>query len=313
MNALLLSFRQLVASLRFVWLIYGVTLVLGLLAALPFYNTLLAEDQNSREFLSLLDGFNYTVYADFMHRSSRAISPLLSVGRWLGVVYIFLSIFWAGGILFLFTSVDRRVSPGGFWAACSAFVGRYVRLFGVVVLFVLAGAIIWLVIGALVGVLLNDTLTERGLFWIGVGFFTLFILSATLILCIGDFAKVMLFRNDEQRVFRAFGQAGRLVLRNPGKTYGLYWLFIGMGTALFGLYFLVDDLIPMRNWPLIVLMLVVQQMLVFGRVGLKIWWLGMAQYLYEALPKPVLSQAPEVAMPSSSAPFEIPNKDVPDA
>lgn len=303
MNALTFSFRQLTRSLRFVWLIYGVTLVLGLLAALPFHNTLLTEDQNSREFLKLLDGFDYTVYTDFMHRSKRAISPLLSVGRWLGVLYIFLSIFFAGGMLMLFSAGNRRVSVSEFLAACSAYLGRYARLFGVVWLFVLAGAVIWLVIGVLVGVLLNDTFTERGLFWIGVVFFGLFALSATLVLCIGDYAKIGMFRDDEQRAFRAFGQAGRLVLRNLGRTYGLYWLFIGIGTALFGLYFLLDGLILMQNWPTILLMFVIQQTLIFGRVGLKVWWLGAASGMYDALPKPIPVYAPSpVFIPPVSLP-----------
>ena len=291
MNALTTSFRQLIGSLRFVWLIYGVTLVLGLLAALPFYNTLQAEDQNSREFLKLLDGFDYTVYSDFMHRSERAISPLLSVGRWLGVLYIFLSIFFTGGILMLFSSGNRRIGFSEFFAVCSAYVGRYVRLFGVVLLFVLAGAVIWLVIGLLVGVLLSNALTERGLFWVSAVFFGLFVLSATLVLCIGDCAKILMFRNDEQRAFRAFGQAGRLVLRNWVRPYGLYWLFIGIGTALFGLYFLLDGLISMRNWPTILLLFIIQQALIFGRVGLKIWWLGTVAIVYDTLLKPAAARA----------------------
>ncbi len=302
MNILVTSFRQLTGSFRFVGLIYGVTLGLGLLTALPFYNTLLVEDQNSRAFLQLLDGFDYTVYSDFMHRSGRAISPLLSVGRWLGVLSIFLSIFFTGGILMLFSWEHRRPDGGEFLAACSAYTGRYVRLFGVVVLFVVTGAVIWLVIGVLAGTLLSDMLTERGLFWTGAVFFGLFGLSATLILCIGDYAKILLFRTDEQQAFRAFGQAGRFVLANLSRTYGLYWLFIGIGTALFGLYFLLDGLIPMQNWLTILLLFVIQQTLVFSRVGLKIWWLGTAALVHDSLPKQrtVYATTPVLIQPLSS-------------
>lgn len=312
MNVLTTSFRQLTGSLRFVWLIYAITLVLGLLAALPFYNTMLAEDQNSRAFLNLLDGFDYTVYSDFMHRSERALSPLMSVGRWLGVLYIFLSIFFAGGILMLFSPSSQRVSRGEFMAVCSAYIGRYVRLFGVVGLFVLAGAVIWLVMGVLVGFLLSDAFTERGLFWIGILFFGLFVLSATLILCIGDYAKILMFRHDEQRALRAFGQAGRFVLRNLTRTYGLYWLFIGLGTALFGLYFLLDGLILMQNWFTILLMFIVQQMLIFGRVGIKVWSLGAASNMYDSLPKlEIIHATTPVIIPPM--PFVETDKDGPDA
>lgn len=297
MNVLSASFRQTLGSLRLIGLLYGVTLVLGLLAALPLYNTLLAEDQNSRAFLNLLNGFDYTVYSDFMHRSARAISPLMSVGRWLGVLYVFLSVFTAGGILWRFAQVtgSRTAIPfhaGTFLSVCSQYAGRFLRLFGVTFLFVLAGAGIWLVIGSLVTIMFSDSLTERGLFWIGLVFFGLFVLSATLLLCIGDYAKVLMFREDERNAFRAFGRAARLVRRNLRKTYGPYWLLVGIGTGLFGIYFLLDEAILMNGWLPILVMFVVQQALIFARVGLKVWSLGTAYGVYETLPKPAPTARP---------------------
>jgi hypothetical protein len=117
-------------------------------------------------------------------------------------------------------------------------------------------------------------------------FFILFVITATLLLCIGDYAKILMFRENERNALRAFGQAGRLVLRNLGSTFGPYWLLIGIGTVLFGLYFLIDDLIMMRNWPTILIMFVVQQAFIFARVGLKVWSLGTTYSVYERLPKP---------------------------
>ncbi len=294
---LVTSLRQTLGSLKLVWLLYWLTLALALLAALPFYNVLKAEDQNSPVFLNLLTGFDYTIFSDFMHRSGRAVSPLLSVGRWLGLVYIGLSIFVAGGILGRFAQLSgprpaAAFHMGPFLLVCSQYAGRFARLFGVTLLFVLIGGGLWLVVGSLVGIALNNTLTERGQFWIGLFFFGLFALTATFLLCIGDYAKVLMFREDERNAFRAFGRAGRLVLRNPAKTYGLYALFIGIGTALFGLYFVLDDLIPMRNWPTILFLFVIQQAFVFARVGLKVWALGTAFGGYETLSPAVPAMAP---------------------
>lgn len=287
MNTLSTTLRQTIGSIRLLWLIYSITLVLGLLAALPFYNTLKVEDQNSLAFLNLLNGFDYTIYSDFMHRSQRVISPLISVGRWLGLVYIFLSVFFAGGILLRFSQSNNPFNSGLFWQGCSHYFGRFLRLFLVTLLFVIIGGGLWLVVGSLVGVALNDTLTERGQFWIGVTFFALFALTATLILCIGDYAKVLMFREDEHNAFRAFGQAGRLVFGNLARTYGLYLLLILIGTGLFGIYFLLDEAILMSNWLTILIMFVIQQSMIFVRVGLKVWSLGTAYNQYEKLPKPI--------------------------
>ena len=287
MTPLAVAFRQVIALFRLLWLIYGITLVLGLLAALPFYNTLKIEDQNSLAVLNLLDGFDYTVYSDFMHRSSRTLTPLISVGRWLGLLYLFLSIFLAGGILLRFTQPNISFNAGTFWQGCSHYVGRFLRLFGVTLLFVVVGAGLWLVVGSLIGVAMSDILTERGQFWIGFVFFVLFALTATFLLCIGDYAKVIMFCEDQQGAFRAFGQAGRLVIRNPGRTYGVYCLFILIGTLLFGIYFFVDEAILMHNWLTIVLMFIIQQSLIFARVGLKVWSLGTAYVTYGTRQKPL--------------------------
>lgn len=306
MNIFRATLRQTVGSLRLIWLLYAITLVMALIAALPFYNTLKAEDQNSLAFLNLLNGFDYTIYSDFMHRSSRTITPLLSVGRWLGLVYLFISVFVAGGILLRFAQPRVPFSAGLFFQGCVQYVNRFLRLFAVSFLFVVVGGGIWLVMGTLVNVLMEDVLTERGLFWIGAGFFALFMLTVTLVLCIGDYAKVLMFREDEHRALRAFGQAGRLVLRHLGRTYGMYWLLIVVGTGLFGIYFLIDSWVMMSGWATIIAMLLVQQALIFARVLLKVWSLGIAYATYETLPKPVITVS---RVNSSFSPITIENTD----
>ncbi|GAB3890223.1 hypothetical protein [Spirosoma agri] len=305
MTTLFASLRQTLGSFRLLWLLYVITLVLGLLVALPFYNTLKIEDQNSLAFLNLLDGFDYTIYTDFMHRSERVINPLFSVGRWLGLLYILLSVFVAGGILLRFSQPKPRFDAGMFWQGCSQYVGRFLKVVGVTLLFTFIGGGLWLVVGTLASIAVEDTLTERGLFWVGAGFFVLFALTATLALCIGDYAKVLMFREDERRAFRAYGLAGRLVIRNLGKTYGTYWLFMLIGAALFGIYFLIDDIVMMRGWLTILFMLVVQQTLVFARVGLKVWSLGTAYAIYETLPKPVPAPRPIPLSESTDEPISV--------
>ncbi|WP_026308390.1 hypothetical protein [Spirosoma spitsbergense] len=301
MNVLSNALRQTSGSIRLIGLIYCVTLVLGLLVTLPFYNTLNAEAHSSMAFLKLLDGFNYTVYSDFMHNSQKALSPLFSVGRLLGVLYIFLSIFFAGGILLRFAQPGTPFNAGSFWQGCAEYVGRFLKIFGVTMLFILVETIIWLLAGSLAGFALSDSLTERGLFWIGAVFFALFLLTSTLLLCIGDYAKVLMFREDERNPFRAFGRAGRLVLKNIARTYGLYWLLILIGSALFGIYFLLDALIPMSNWGTVLLMFMIQQSLIFARTGLKVLSLGVTYTVYESLPHPILIPTPITVITPASA------------
>ncbi|MBD2700565.1 hypothetical protein IC229_07960 [Spirosoma sp. BT702] len=303
MAPLLTSLRQTLGSFRLLWLIYGITLVLGLVVALPFYSTFSVETQHSLAFQELLNGFDYTVFSDFWHRSKPAIRPLISVGRWLGLLYLFLSVFLAGGILLRFAQPNTRFDVGTFWQGCTHYVGRFMRLLGATLLFAVISGSIWLIAGSLVGFGLSDDVTERGQLWIGSIFFGFFALTVTLVFCIGDYAKVILFREDQHSALRAFGLALRLVLRHPGKTYGLYLLLILIGTGLFGLYFLIDSVILMSGWLTILLMFIIQQTLVFARVGLKVWALGTAYHVYGSLPKPepVLRSQPIVTPVQATA------------
>lgn len=278
-NSLLTTLR----SRPMLALLYGFTMALGLLVALPMFSTLTTEDANSLAPLQMLPGFDYTVYSDFMAQSDKAILPLLSVSRWMGLAYLLLSVFFAGGILYRFSQPGSTFRMVDFWRASSTYFRRYLGLLGVLLLFVFAAAFIWLIAGSLVIIALEDAFTERGLFWIGFGFFCLFAVAATLVLCIGDYAKVLMFREDETNAFRAFGGAVRLVWRNPRATYGRYLLLIAIGAGMFGIYFLLDNLIGMTNWPTILVMAVVQQAFILSRVGLKVWNLGVVSEVYSRM------------------------------
>jgi uncharacterized membrane protein len=267
---------------------YGTSLVLGLLVAIPLFTTLSALDENSLAFMDLMPGFDYTVYKDFTHVNGKAISPLLSVGRWASVLYVVLSVFFTGGIFMRFTQPSIPIRADIFWQACSHYFRRNLRLIGITIPMAIVVFLVPFISSIAVAAATEESLTERGLFYIGFTGFIIGFVLATLVFCISDYAKALLFREDEQGAFRAFGLAGRLVLRNPRATFGRYWLLIGVGTIVFGIYFFIDSLIGMYNTPTIILMLVVQQVFIFSRIALKTWNLGVIYEQYQLLPKPVV-------------------------
>ncbi len=280
---MLTTLQHTLRSGRILTIIYATSLVLGLLAAMPMYTTLTRLDENSLAFNELLPAFDYTVFQDFMHDHGQAVSPLLSVGRWTGIVYLFLSIWFTGGILMVFARPATPLSANVFWQACLHYVRRYLRLFAVTLPFLLAAFLIPLLAGILIAVLAEEQFTERGLFWlVFIGFATGFVL-ATFVLCISDYAKILLFQEDEQGSLHAFARAGKLVLDHPLATMGRYWLMIGLGTLLFGVYFVLDTLIGMSSWLTILLMLLIQQVFIFSRIMLKAWNLGLVYSVYESL------------------------------
>jgi len=263
------------------WL-YGINLVVSLLILFPAYATLKTEAGHSLEFVKLLDGFDATVFTDFMHTSGKAVGPLLSVGRWLGLLYGVLSVFFTGGILFQLSSVigtgakapSFRLSS--FLQSCGPYFWRFLRVSALTTGLVIGLAVIGILIAVVIVLAGEDSLNEQQMLVAIAAGFLLVGLPATVLLCAGDYARVLLFRHDGQRAIHALKEALRFVLRNGKTAYGLYGLLMGAGAILFGLYFVIEAPIQASGWLLIGLLFTLQQLLIFARVWLKVGILATA-------------------------------------
>ena len=266
---LLITLRQ----YRMLLLLYGITLLLALPVALGLFGAINAEADRSLAPLNLLDGFDYTVFSDFMNRHSGAIWPLVRTGWYAALTYLLVSIWTTGGVLNSFASGYQAVS---FWQAGTYYFGRNARLFGVTLLFAIPLLVVAILVGSLLVIAVEDTLTERGIALVCFAVLAVFGLGLALLFCVANYARVMLFRTDDPVAFRAFGVASRFVRANLRATFGQYLLIMAIGGALFGLYFLLETALPTRNWFLILLLTVVQQAFIFCRVALKVWALRVA-------------------------------------
>ena len=258
---------------RLLLLLYGITLLLALPPALGLFGAIDTEFDQSLAPLRLLDGFDYTVFTDFMHRHSGAIWPLLRTGWYVSLVYVLTTIWTTGGVLNSFATDYRAVS---FWQAATYYFGRNARLAGVTLLVALPLLVVAILVGSLLLIAVEDTLTERGMVLICLGVLAVFLLLVALLFCVANYARVILFRTDDAVAFRAFGVAGRFVLANLRATFGPYLLIIAVGGALFGVYFMLEAALPTRNWFLIGLLTLVQQAFILGRIALNVWALRVA-------------------------------------
>jgi len=292
MNALLTAFRRTLHQRRVVFWMYLANLLPGLLVLFPAFGTLNALTGRSMAYETLLEGFDYTVFSDFMDRYGEAIGPLLSAGRWLGLVYWLLSVFFAGGVLLAVSRSEwrgSRPSFGAFLQGCTQYFGRFLRLALLVAGLVLATLVVLALAGSLLTYVGVDTFDERTLILLWVGLGALGALLAAYLLCIGDYAKVWLLTHDDRRAFHAYFTAGRLVNRNLGATLGPYLLLLALGGIWLGLYGLLESALPTTGWLTIGLVFGLQQLLIAGRVFLKAWTLATATVVsrrWQPAPRP---------------------------
>ena len=87
-KAYITGLRLALRSKRMISLIYLVTLILGLVVAVPFFGAVKEEVGNSMSVYSLLTDFDFTVFADFMLHSGDAIKPFVQQALWISAFYI---------------------------------------------------------------------------------------------------------------------------------------------------------------------------------------------------------------------------------
>ncbi|MFD1144029.1 hypothetical protein ACFQ4C_23085 [Larkinella insperata] len=289
------SFQLIRRSWRMVLWLYGVNFLMSLLVLLPAYATFRRDMGASLEYLKLLNGFDFTVYSDFRHNHGSATNSLLTVGFWLGLLYLLISVFFTGGLLQQVASAtDRRQTfrLSRFLAAGAQGFGRFFRLFLCVSSFIFLLSVVFLLAGGLSALALTKTLNEEELSYVALAFLLVFALSALLALCVGDYAKIRLFRRDETRAVFAFWVSMRFLFSRVRVTFGNYLLLIGVGLACFGVYFLLESWIVTRGWAEIALLFLIQQLFIISRTFLKVWVLATATVVFtEQEKQPTISPA----------------------
>ncbi|HEX8655914.1 MAG TPA: hypothetical protein VF690_00180 [Hymenobacter sp.] len=262
--------------------------MLALVLAIPFFGVLKTGASGSLAPTSLLAGFDYTVYREFVREHGDAVSALISQVKWLAFAYLLFNVLLSGGILQTLAS-PRSFSLPSFFEGCGRYFARFLRLlFFVLILQALVAAVVYVPLGLFFS--RNKTVeVESSLFYIGLGGFLLHLLLFVAVLLIGDYARISLFRNNSTRALRALWQATKFVFRHFGKTYGLYLAVVLFSLALFLSYFLLDAQVTMRTPLTIALILLVQQLVIWLRIGTKVWLMGSELALH-TLVQPVENQ-----------------------
>lgn len=156
-------------------------------------------------------------------------SPIL----WLGVCYLLMWLFLAGGILDRYAR-GRPTRAYEFFAACGVFFGRFLRLAPVIAAtyYVLFAYIHPFLLGDLYEALTRDVTVERTAFLIRLSLYVLFGLLLVLANIIFDYTKVRAVVEDRRSMIGALVAGARFVRRSFPAVASLYTLnglmFVGV-------------------------------------------------------------------------------------
>lgn len=258
------SRRPGLASLLWLW-----NLAFASVLALPVWTWWHGATARAPEADRLLSRFSFSVFGELV-RNDPSITTLVSTFWAVALLALVGQAFVAGGTIEVLTSDDARPFLHRFFRGAGHFFWRFLRagLVGAVAFLPVA-----LVLTAAFGPI-NRALEEADwepAWYLGQAtFLFLLALLALVVFLALDYARIRMARDDSRRTIRAFFGGVRFVATHPRATIGV-WLVIAVLTAVvFALYLAYDEIVPATTWGAILLTLVVQQLTVWLRAGLRV-------------------------------------------
>lgn len=292
-------------------LLWMINLALGLLAAIPAWTWWRDSFSYAPAADTLLNGFNFAAYFDLAHYNRSSVSSLLNVNVMaLVIVAGVLGALLFGGTLEILRAGDSRPFMHRFFRGAGHFFWRFLR----VTIYNAVGAaiVVGLVLAALAPLLkpLEDSAWEPG--WV-VAFAIRFVLIGFLLLfffLVLDYARIRVAVDDTRRAFRTWlASLGFALCHVPG-TCGItiaYGVLLGV---LLGLYFGFCGVSPANTRELILLLVIVQQIVMWLRAGLRVAHIGAEVEFFErvrpafpvitsaAVAPPAVEMGPDVVGPA---------------
>ncbi|AFK02619.1 hypothetical protein Emtol_1473 [Emticicia oligotrophica DSM 17448] len=267
------AFRRTAQNWPVVLGVFFINFALGLIIAFPSFSILRAESQQSLAFEKLVGGFDFTVFYDFMHKNGKSLTPLLPISLGLSLLYSILNVLFAGGIISQF-ALRNPFRLGAFlqnsWQYFLRFLGVFLLQIFCLIIILIASALLFSLFDSVAKGSTEPTFAAWMILPMAFAFFYI-----TYVLNVGDYARILLFRDELLNPIQAFWKAIEYVFRNL-KAMQVYWAVMVLSLILSLIYLLIESRIGMTSGFKIILMFVVQQAFIFGRIFIRIWQLSNA-------------------------------------
>jgi hypothetical protein len=276
---------------KLTWLLWAWYGLLALVPAFPVWRWWNQVLGSSPEGAAVLKRFDLGVFLDLTRMEGVGglglMSPAVAAAAAIALVS---SAFAFGGILEVLGSEDdRRSFMHRFFRGGGHFFWRFFRLA------IMAAAGLALATGLVSAILtavmkpLSESEWEPGSYLAGAITVAVVLLTAALFLLALDYARIRVARDGSRSMLKAYASGLGFVLRRLPTVYGIAIAFLTIETGLVVLYLAYETNVPAAGtWPAISALILLQQLVVFGRVFVRIAMAGAERRFHmTALPTPV--------------------------
>ena len=229
-----------------------------------------------------LEGFSIDAFVDVSLHVGAELKALGFAAAGLGVLYLLLNVFLAGGIVATLT-LDHRVSLHRFLAGASRFFSRYLRLF--LTFAVTVGAV---VAGYGAGLqpyldeLAEAATTDRDAFLFKALGVVILLFVVSLIVMVFDYAKVRTVVDRRKSMVVCAWSAMSFSVRRFWRCFRLFYLNLLIVVVLMALLAVVGNQFSNATMGSMIGLFAVQQVFILWRIWMKLSFFASALAMYDS-------------------------------
>ncbi len=306
-NALSKGFDLVSQHIKMIPLIYAVNIGLTMLLAIPFFLNLHHKIGNRVIRNDVINGFdsNWWMHIDQQHVLTtlrpgllKGLLPLFDnlekvltghfdqFGVWIlvfGLAYLVLSSFLNGGVLGLYSDKKRSFSVSRFFSNAGFYFHHFFAL-------MLTALLLFFVFYKFIQPLIFDLVARFVSHWspdvveglvYAIGFLLVLFLVYFLNM-VFDYAKIIIVLEKEESSWMCIWLSAKFIFSNFGKTAGLYLLLALISIAAVLVFGFVLGF-SRNKFLLVFLAVLLQQLFIFVKIGIRLWFYGAQLSLYQGL------------------------------
>ncbi len=264
---------------RMWFILFGIQLIFAVTLIIPIRSEVNKMIGHSLIGQEVLQGSGANVFFEFLAHHSETVSIEIKLLFIIGLIYLLTSIFLNGGIIGCFIKEDNEYSATLFFGSSGKYFGRFFRLFLLSIPFLIIAFLLSKGISNFIKGISPDSepiqVTAKVTGYI-ILLFLIFFINMVF-----DYAKIRTVFQERRSMIMTTLRSMGFVLKNLGKTLGLYYLIAAVGLAFFIIYTIAGKLIPISTGIGILLLFLWQQLYSLGRIWVRLLFLSSETRLYK--------------------------------
>lgn len=273
------GFKHSIRSPKMILILYIVNFLAALILVMPFFQFLKSSSNHTIEVENLLKTFDFSFFTDIIYTSGEIFKSIFMQIKWVSLLYWLVNIFLVGGIIRVI--LKERFTVTDFFSGASTYFFRFLGSnITILIVHIFLLMIIWLPYFFIIRELFDVIDNEKTLIIVTACVLFVYLSLLVIVLMINDYAKFYLVLNNKKNFFKAILEATRYINKHFFKTYFLYILLLIVPFLVFYLYLKLSSDIGMATIFGVIVMFVVQQIFIFVKIWLKVWFYSSQFDLY---------------------------------